>query len=99
MRQASHERPEGFPALRQPVRIVFDDSFVAAFARVLTDESLSPAFRELAMMLPSEAYLAEQMEQADPAAVHAARQFARKRLATALKNEWLAIYERHVTPG
>lgn len=76
-----------------------DDSFVAAFARVLTDESLSPAFRELAMMLPSEAYLAEQMEQADPAAVHAARQFARKRLATALKNEWLAIYERHVTPG
>jgi aminopeptidase N len=76
-----------------------DDSTIAAFARVLTDESLSPAFRELALMLPSEAYLAEQMEQADPAAVHAARQFARKRIAQALKQDWLAIYERHVTPG
>ena len=76
-----------------------DDSTVSAFARVLTDESLSPAFRELALMLPSEAYLAEQMASADPAAVHAARQFARKRLANALKREWLAVYERHITPG
>ena len=76
-----------------------DDSTIAAFARVLTDESLSPAFRELALMLPSEAYLAEQMEQADPAAVHAARQFARKRIAQALKQDWLAVYERHITPG
>jgi len=79
--------------------LALDDSTVAAFNRVLTDETLSPAFRELALMLPSEAYLAEQMTQADPAAVHAARQFARKRLASALKNEWLAIYERHATPG
>ena len=79
--------------------LALDDSVVAAFARVLTDESLSPAFRELAMMLPSESYLAEQMAEADPAAVHAARQFARQRLATALEREWLAIYERHATPG
>jgi aminopeptidase N len=39
------------------------------------------------------------MDEADPAAVHAARQFARRRLATALKNEWFAIYERHAMPG
>jgi aminopeptidase N len=76
-----------------------DDSVVAAFARVLTDETLSPAFRELALMLPSEAYLAEQMEVANPGAIHAARQFMRKRLATALRSEWLEIYERHTTPG
>ncbi len=79
--------------------LTIDDSVVAAFARVVTDESLSPAFRELALMLPSESYLAEQMAEADPAAVHAARQFARKRLATALEREWMAIYERHATPG
>jgi aminopeptidase N len=79
--------------------LALDDSTVAAFARVLTDETLSPAFRELAMMLPSESYLAEQMAEADPAAVHAARQFARKRLANALERDWLAIYEGHATPG
>ncbi|SMG17004.1 aminopeptidase N [Paraburkholderia susongensis] len=76
-----------------------DDSVVAAFARVLTDETLSPAFRELALMLPSEAYLAEQMAESNPAAVHAARQFVRKRLANALKNDWLDVYEQHLTPG
>ncbi|OAJ58181.1 aminopeptidase N [Paraburkholderia ginsengiterrae] len=76
-----------------------DDSVVAAFARVLTDESLSPSFRELALMLPSEAYLAEQMPESNPAAVHAARQFVRKRLANALKGDWLKVYEQHRTPG
>jgi aminopeptidase N len=76
-----------------------DDSVVAAFARVLTDKTLSPAFRELALILPSEAYLAEQMAESNPAAVHTARQFVRKRLANALKNEWLAVYEANLTPG
>ncbi|ADG16342.1 aminopeptidase N [Paraburkholderia atlantica] len=76
-----------------------DDSVVAAFGRVLTDETLSPAFRELALMLPSEAYLAEQMAESNPAAVHAARQFMRKRLANALRDDWLKVYEQHRTPG
>ncbi|OLL30170.1 aminopeptidase N [Burkholderia sp. SRS-W-2-2016] len=76
-----------------------DDSVVAAFARVLTDETLSPAFRELALMLPSEAYLAEQMAESNPAAVHAARQFVRKRLANALKDDWFKVYDQHRTPG
>ncbi|HXZ07967.1 MAG TPA: aminopeptidase N [Paraburkholderia sp.] len=76
-----------------------DDVVVAAFSRVLTDESLSPAFRELALMLPSEAYLAEQMSESNPAAVHRARQFLRRRLANELRHEWLAVYERHQTPG
>jgi aminopeptidase N len=76
-----------------------DDAVVSAFARVLNDETLSPAFRELALMLPSEAYLAEQMDESNPAAVHRARQFVRQRLANALKRDWLAIHERHQTPG
>ena len=81
------------------IALELDDSVVAAFARVLTDETLSPSFRELALMLPSEAYLAEQMAESNPAAVHAARQFVRKRLANALKNEWLKVYDQHRTPG
>ncbi len=79
--------------------LALDDSVVAAFARVLTDETLSPAFRELALVLPSESYLAEQMAESDPAAVHRARQFVRRRLATALREQWLSLYERHVTQG
>ncbi|CDY74042.1 Membrane alanine aminopeptidase N [Caballeronia glathei] len=76
-----------------------DDEVVAAFARVLDDETLSPAFRELALMLPSESYLAEQMSVSDPAAVHAARVFVSGRLAAGLRQKWLAAYEANRTPG
>jgi aminopeptidase N len=84
-------------AANEPLSL--DVAVIDAFARVLTDETLSPAFRELALVLPSEAYLAEQMAEADPAAVHAARQFMRKRLAEALRQAWLDIYARHTTHG
>ncbi|KND57973.1 Membrane alanine aminopeptidase N [Candidatus Burkholderia verschuerenii] len=76
-----------------------DDDVIAAFARVLDDTTLTPAFRELALMLPSESYLAEQMSVSDPAAVHAARVFMSRRLASALRDKWLARYEANRTPG
>ncbi|MCA3233942.1 MAG: aminopeptidase N [Cupriavidus sp.] len=76
-----------------------DPALVAAFRTVLTDGSLNPAFREQALMLPAEAYLAERMGVADPAAIHRARLFMREGLARALKAEWLAAYEANATPG
>lgn len=79
--------------------LTLDDQVVAAFEQVLDDPALTPAFRELALMLPSESYLAEQMAVSDPAAVHAARVFVSRRLATALRDKWLAIYEANRTPG
>lgn len=79
--------------------LALDEQVVAAFEQVLDDPLLSPAFRELALMLPSESYLAEQMAVSDPAAVHAARVFVSRRLATALRDKWLAIYEANRTPG
>ena len=76
-----------------------NDALISSYRRVLTDATLSPGFRELMLVLPTETYLAELMTDADPAAVHAARQFLRKQLATALKEEWLATYEDNLTPG
>jgi aminopeptidase N len=75
------------------------DTVIEAFGRVLRDESLSPAFREQALMLPSESYLAEQMDVADPAAVHAARRYFRVRVATLLRDDLIDIYHAHQTPG
>ena len=79
--------------------LTLDPQVVAAFEQVLDDPALTPAFRELALMLPSESYLAEQMAVSDPAAVHAARVFMSRRLATDLRDKWLAIYEANRTPG
>ncbi|WP_277186381.1 aminopeptidase N [Caballeronia sp. BR00000012568055] len=79
--------------------LTLDDDIIAAFSRVLDDATLTPAFRELALMLPSESYLAEQMSVSDPAAVHAARVFMSRQLASKLRDKWLALYEANRTPG
>ncbi len=84
-------------AAGQPLQLA--DSVIQAFGRVLRDEQLSPAFRELALTLPSESYLAEQMAVADPAAVHAARNFFRLRIATVLRDDLLEIHTHYRTPG
>jgi aminopeptidase N len=39
------------------------------------------------------------MAEANPAAVHRARQFMRQRLATALRDAWLGVYNAHTRPG
>ena len=79
--------------------LALDDTFIAAQRAILVDDSLDPAFRELALILPSETIIAEQMETVDPHAIHAARQFMRRAVATSLKAELLAQYHANQTPG
>jgi aminopeptidase N len=54
-----------------------DDVFIDAMRKMLTDDTLDPAFREQALLLPSETMIAEQMDVVDPQAIHTARQFMR----------------------
>jgi aminopeptidase N len=76
-----------------------DNTFINAMRTVLTDETLDPAFRELALILPSETIIAEQMEVVDPQAIHTARQFLRRTIGAALKPELLAQYHANQTAG
>ncbi|MGV7209682.1 aminopeptidase N [Oxalobacteraceae bacterium A2-2] len=79
--------------------LALDDTFIVALRRVLTDETLDPAFRELALILPSETVIADQLEVVDPQAIHTARQFVRRTVGQRLKLELLAQYEANQTPG
>jgi aminopeptidase N len=79
--------------------VVFDDAVVNAYGLVLRDASLAPAFRELVLTLPSESYLIEQLAEANPAAVHLARQTLRKQLANALQGDWLTVYRAQHIAG
>ncbi len=75
------------------------DSFVAAFARVLADGPRDPAFAADALTLPSEGYIAEQMEVVDPDAIHAVRVELRRHLARSLHEELLATYATQNVSG
>ncbi|MGH8853230.1 MAG: aminopeptidase N, partial [Telluria sp.] len=80
-------------------RLSLDDTFIEAMRKMLVDESLDPAFREQALLLPSETMIAEQLEVVDPLAVHTARQFMRANIGTRLRSELLAQYQANLTPG
>src|SRR5688572_24486589 len=66
-------------------------AFIEALRRLLQDRD--PAFIAEVLALPSEAYLAEQLEVVDPDALHAARNALRRSIAAALKDELLAAYK------
>ena len=64
--------------------LMLDQRLIAALRSQLEDESLDQAMVAEMLSLPSEAYLTEISEVADVDAIHAARDFARHGIATAL---------------
>ena len=68
-------------------------ALIDVYRRILEDNSLDPAFRELALTLPSETYLHEQVEVVDPQAIHQARQQYKNEMALALKSSLEKIYQ------
>ena len=66
------------------------DHFIAAFGALLADANQDRAFLAEALILPTESYLAEQMEVIDPVAIHAAREFVRATLGERLRKGFLA---------
>ncbi len=73
--------------------------FVAALRSVLRHPELDAAFKELVLTLPSETYIAEQLDVVDPQAIHAVREAMRSVLATTLQADWEWAFEAHQNPG
>jgi aminopeptidase N len=82
----------------QPAEL--DAAFVDAMREVLRHPALDPAFKALVMVLPDEAYIAEQMSPVDPLRIHAVREAMRAQLARDLHADWAWAWETHqVTEG
>jgi aminopeptidase N len=73
--------------------------FVAALRSVLRNPELDAAFKELVLTLPSETYIAEQLDVVDPQAIHTVREAMRTALATALHADWEWAFEAHQNTG
>ncbi|CUI05304.1 aminopeptidase N [Massilia antarctica] len=76
-----------------------DTTFIEALRKILADASLDAAFREQALLLPSESMIADQMEVVNPQAIHQARQFVRRTIGDALRADLRAQYDANQTPG
>ncbi|MFQ5503468.1 MAG: aminopeptidase N [Planctomycetota bacterium] len=73
--------------------LVLDPGFVDAFAKVIADPTLDGSLKALALTLPFERIIGQQMAVIDPDAVHRARQFAIEKIASSLDTELLSVYE------
>ncbi len=76
-----------------------DAATVDALRAVLRHPELDAAFKELTLTLPSETYIAEQLDQVDPQRVHAVREAMRLQLATALQDDWAWALDAHTDHG
>ncbi|PAT35678.1 aminopeptidase N [Vandammella animalimorsus] len=87
-------------AIHNPeAEIALPARFVQAMRQVLGDAQLDAAFKDLVLTLPSEGYIAEQLEQVDPQRIHAVREALQDQLAQALQAEWQAVWEQHHDTG
>jgi aminopeptidase N len=68
---------------------------VQALRQVLRHPGLDPAYKELALTLPSETYIAEQLDVVDPQRVHAVREAMRDQLALVLHEDWQWAFNVH----
>ena len=76
-----------------------DTALSDSFRATLNNTLLDAAFRDVALTLPAETVIAEQVDVIDPQAIHAARRFLRHSLAQALREDFIAAYEKNRTEG
>ena len=86
-------------AVRSGEPALLDADFIDAMRDVLRHPTLDPAFKELVLTLPSEAYVAEQLDIVDPQKIHAAREAMKRSLARELRADWEWAFESHQVIG
>ena len=70
-----------------------DDAFLNAMRRVLRDDTLDAAFKELVLTLPGEGYIAECCATVNPQRIHRLREQLRLQLAQGLQADWAWAFE------
>jgi aminopeptidase N len=82
-----------------PATSSLDAAFISAMRSVLRHPTLDAAFKELVLTLPSETYIAEQLDLVDPQRIHAVREAMREQLAAELATDWQWAFEAHCQNG
>ena len=85
--------------MRSGIDIETPQLFIDALGKVLANAGRDPAFAAEALSLPSETYLAEQMDEVDPDSLHAARLAIRRDIARSLRVALLVTCEAAAPQG
>ena len=80
-------------AYQEKRELQLSSEVIEAYRKALTDPELDKALIARLMTLPSESYIADQMDVVDSDAIHAAREWMRRTLAAALRSELIQTYQ------
>ena len=83
------------PAWHRGEALIVDTGLIEALSETLGQADKDPAFVAEAMILPGEAFLADQMKIADVDAIHAVRDAARAAIGQALRERLRSTYDRY----
>jgi len=78
---------------------VLDAALLQALRTVLRHPALDAAFKDLVLTLPSETYIAEQLDVVDPQRIHVVREAMRAQLARELHDDWAWAFAAHKDNG
>ncbi|WP_169545238.1 aminopeptidase N [Sneathiella aquimaris] len=87
------EQIETFATTSAPSRP--SETFISAFAELIADNSLDPAFRASALSLPGETYIGQQMLIVDVDAIHQTRKLTARYIGERFEEALLNIYENN----
>lgn len=80
--------------IQQQKPMTLSPLLVNQFERVLSDKKLDPALIAKMLSLPTENYLAAQMDTPDVDAIHEAREFVKRNIAASMKELFAETYQR-----
>ncbi|HLU01197.1 MAG TPA: aminopeptidase N [Advenella sp.] len=86
-------------ALQHDGQATLSEIFVQVWKNNLQDASLDAGYRARLLTLPSEKFLAEQMDPIEPVWLAKARHIVREKLGKAAASEWTATLQGNDTPG
>nr|WP_321468732.1 aminopeptidase N [uncultured Desulfobulbus sp.] len=84
---------EQIEACSQGQEITVDQRLITGLRNLLLDRNSDQAFLAMAMALPSENWISQQMEVIDPVAVYSVRQQFRALIARSLRNDMVQCYD------
>jgi len=73
------------------------ETFLEAFSGLLAENDLDPAFRAMAMALPSESYIGQQMAVVDVDAIHHSRKATARAIGERFEKDFRRLYEENRT--
>jgi len=79
--------------------LVLDEDLVRVIEQTIDDGTLAAQFKDQALQLPAEAFIAEQRAIVDPDSIRSARQYLRRELGRRLAPAWQKTFESNATPG